>query len=303
MDRAVILGGSGFIGRYLARALQTRGYEVIALDLRAPAEGVAWVRADARDPEAVCAAIRKNDIVVHLVHSSIPSESMTDPGAEFQENVRPYQALLPKLAAIPAGLIVYSSTGGQIYGNVAQTPIPESAACNPISAYGAAKLAMEQATRQLSANCGIPHLILRIGNPYGPYQELTNRHGVVPHLFRSVLYQRPFIVYGGGGAVRDYIYIEEAAEAAARLIEGQAPNQTVNIGTGIGTSLSDLIALIERVSGGKVEARNEPIRPSDVEQNVLDISLLKKLTGFTPRVGLEQGLSRTWEYMRSHEKA
>jgi UDP-glucose 4-epimerase len=302
MARAVIIAGSGFIGRWLTRSLAGRGYEVAVVDPSPPAEKAAWLKIDARDPEAVAASVQPGDVVVHLFHSTVPSESMSDPEAELNENVTPFVALLDRLSERRPGLFVYSSTGGQIYGNAEAVPIPEAAACRPVSAYGAAKLAMEQFTRIASRRHRIPHLILRIGNPFGPWQELTNRHGVIPHLFRSILSSKPFIVYGGGVTVRDYIYVEDAAEAVARLLEKGVRDQTINIGTGVGTSLSELIGLAERVSGGKVIRDEQPIRACDVGRNVLNVSLLRELTGFTPAVSLEQGLRITWEHMRAHEK-
>ncbi|HUT53056.1 MAG TPA: NAD-dependent epimerase/dehydratase family protein [bacterium] len=301
MARAVIIGGSGFIGRWLTRALEGRGYEVAVIDPAPPAEQAAWIELDARDPAAVADAVRPGDVVVHLFHSTVPAESMADPAAELGQNVIPYVTLLDRLAGRSPGLFVYSSTGGQIYGEI-DGPIPETAECKPVSAYGAAKLAMERFTRLASELRGFPHLIVRIANPYGPYQELTNRHGVVPHLFRGILFHQPFIVYGGGSTVRDYIYIEDAAQAVARLIERGVKNRTVNIGTGAGTALAELIRLAERVSGGKAMIEDAPIRACDVGRNVLDVSLLHDLTGFAPAVGLEEGLRRTWEYMKAHAK-
>jgi len=301
--RAVVLGGSGFIGRGLTPSLEGRGYEVAVIDRRPPAGAkVQWIEADARDLPTVAKALGPGDVLVHLFHSSIPVETMKDPDAESSENVVPFMELVSRVSQMPLALFVYSSTGGQIYGPAEEMPIPESHPCRPISPYGKAKLAMEEFTRTMAAVSKLPYLILRIANPYGPYQELTNRHGVVPHLFRSVLRQTPFTAYGAGEAVRDYIYIEDAAEAIGRLIAVGARDQAVNIGTGVGTTLADLIALVEKVSGGKVEVEDAPLRPSDIRKNVLDVRRLKKLTGFAPHVGLEDGLRRTWEYMKTHEK-
>jgi UDP-glucose 4-epimerase len=303
MARAVILGGSGFIGRWITRSLAKNNYQVTVIDLEAPPESADWVKADATDADKVAAEVGRGDVVIHLVHSSIPVESMVDPAAELKQNVIPYVELVERISDRAPRLFVYSSTGGQIYGDVERVPISENAATCPVSAYGASKLAMEQFTRLANLRRGLPYLIIRIGNPYGPYQELTNRHGVIPYLFRSVIHGNQFTLFGGGVTVRDYVYIEDAAEAVARLIESGAKNTIVNIGSGRGTSLIDLIRLVEKISGGKVNIREEPIRASDVMTNYLDISRLKELTGFSPEVSLEDGLQSTWEYMRANEEA
>jgi len=303
MKRAVLLGGGGFIGRYLGKELWGRGYKVVVADLENPHfEWANWMRADARDLQSVVRVIEPKDLVVHLVHSSIPVESMGDPVAEIKENVVPYAALLDVLADLSVSAVVYSSSGGQIYGNVEPSPIPENTAERPVSAYGVAKLAMEQLTRLITRRRGLPHLIFRIGNPYGPFQEKTNRHGVVPALVRTATQGGPFVSYGGGVTVRDYIYAADAARAVVDVITGTARSLTVNVGTGRGTSLSDLMAMVENVTGGKIEVKEEPLRPSDVRSNVLDITCLKTLTGFVPSVTLEEGLQLTWKHLKENEK-
>lgn len=299
MKRAVILGGAGFIGRWLARSLSESGAQVVVIDLQKPAEKTAeWVNADARDLEAVGKVIRSGDCVVHLFHSSIPEESLADPDAEREQNVVPYASLVEALADAGAGMVVYSSTGGQIYGEAAELPIREDSPLEPVSPYGRAKLEMENITREITSNRGLPHLIVRIGNPYGPFQELTNRHGVIPALFRATASGEPFIAYGGGVTVRDYVFVEDAARAVAALVEAGVENRTVNVGTGAGVSLADLIRLVEEVSGKKIKVIDREIRSTDVRANVLDVSLLQNLTGWRPRVSLSEGLSRTWEYLK-----
>jgi UDP-glucose 4-epimerase len=303
MQRVVILGGSGFIGRWLTAALLTRAHEVVVVDRDRPADVRAhWIAADARDPEALGKIFRPHDVVVHLIHSSIPAESVDNPGVELAENVEPYARLLAGLGEVPIKLLIYSSTGGQIYGEPEAVPIPESHPLRPLSEYGRAKAAMEELTRAFGSARGVPWLIVRIANPYGPHQERTNRHGVVPHLFRAILHGRPFTLYGGGQTVRDYLYIEDVAEAIVRLIGAGARDRAVNIGSGRGIALAELIALAERVSGGKVRLIEAPRRAFDVTVNVLAISLLGTLTGFTPAVIIEDGLARTWEHMKKNEE-
>ncbi len=304
MKRAVLLGGSGFIGRWLTRSLSARGYEVVVVDRRRPAEPVsAWVDADARDRKALGEAVSSGDVVVHLFHSSIPTESMDDPEAEHSENVAPFTELVATLVEIKPSVLVYSSTGGQIYGEVDQLLIQETQTCNPVSEYGKSKLRMEQIARAASDEHGLPFLIVRVSNPYGPYQELTNRHGVIPHLCRAAIKQSPFTVYGHGATVRDYVYVQDTAEAITSLIDGGVVNQVVNVGAGVGTSLADLIHMVEQAVGASIKTVDAPIRVSDVRHNALDVSLLQNLCGFSPLVSLDEGLRRVVAYMREHEKA
>jgi UDP-glucose 4-epimerase len=302
IKRAVLIGGSGFLGRWLGRALSLRGLDLVVVSRRQPLEDWGeWVQADAAAPEAVAETIRPGDLVVHLVHSTIPAESGDDLHREERENVQPYAALLDAAAPRRPGLWVYFSSGGQVYGEQETIPIPETALPRPVTAYGRAKLAMEETTRQAAARAGFPWLILRPGNPYGPCQELTNRHGAVPALLRAARRGIAFALYGGGITVRDYVFVEEAAEAAARLMLGGTRDRAVNIGSGVGTSLRELVALTETVTGARVRIEDRPLRPSDARVNVLDVSLLQSLVGGKPRLPLRDGLRLTWKYLKAHE--
>jgi len=294
------MGGAGFIGRWLGPALAGRGYEVVTVDLNEPDDAPGeWIKADARDADAMEKIIRPGDAVVHLVHSSTPAETAHDPVSEFKHNVIPYAQLMERVKKKGAAMMVYSSTGGQIYGQPETIPIKEDTPERPVSAYGVAKLAMEQLTRMASEN-GPPHLIVRLSNPYGPHQEKTNRHGAVAHLMKRALEGGTFTSYGD--TVRDYLYIEDAAGAIADLMDSAAENVTVNVGSGSGTLLSGLIRMIEEVSGKRIKVRKEPQRPTDVLKNVLDVSRLRELTGSAPDTPLRHGLERTWRHMKDHAK-
>jgi len=303
MSRVVMLGGSGFIGRFVCRSLAGRGREVVVVDPRRPAEEVGgWSGADARDPEVVKAIVSPGDVVFHLVHTSVPAESMADPAAEQRENVDPFAALVEELFKLDLGGFVYSSSGGQVYGEALSLPISEDHPLNPESEYGKAKKSMEQIATEAADRHDVACLIVRIANPYGPWQELTNRHGVVPHLIRAATRGNPFTLYGGGVTVRDYAYIEDVAESVARLIERGARGRPVNIGTGIGVSLKELIGMVEKVTGKQIKIEDAPIRSSDVRENFLDVSRLEALTGYKPATPLAQGLEATLEHMRRYEK-
>jgi UDP-glucose 4-epimerase len=276
---------------------------VVVVDPNRPADRRAeWIKADGRDPELILRVLDPGDTLIHLFHTTIPSDLSDNQAREDNENSRPLFKLLDALGPRKPGLFVYFSTGGQIYGPARRLPLKESSPLTPITAYGGSKMKMEAWTRKISQVIRMPYLILRPSNPYGPYQELSNRHGAVPHLLRSAIRATPFTAYGPDETVRDYIYIEDLAEAVIRLIEGGRYNKIVNIGSGTGTSLTELIALAEKVSGARINLVSAPIRPFDVPKNILDIGRLERLTGFRPAVTLEDGLRRTWEYLKEHEK-
>lgn len=302
MTRAVLIGGTGFIGRWLGRALRARGVEALSLSRKKPAgfDGD-WACADASDPASVVGHLRPGDLVAHLVHSGIPADTGDDYDREEQTNVLPYARLLEAAAPTRPGLWLYCSSGGQVYGEQARLPIPETARPAPATAYGRAKLAMEGLTRVTAETHDFGWLIVRPGNPYGPLQELTNRHGAVPALLRAARDRKPFQAFGGGVTVRDYIYVVDAADAIAGLMLGSR-NRAFNVGSGRGTSLSDLARLCGEIVGKEIEILSRPLRTFDVRENYLDISAVAD-TGWEPTVSLAQGIRFTWDYLRSHETA
>lgn len=302
MKRLVILGGSGFMGQNLLRLTPAGQWQTLVYDQKPPQfhPPDRFIQGDLNDAEAAVALVEAGDVVIHLAHQGIPADSASDPATEFASNLYPFLRLLPALARRRPGLFLYSSTGGQIYGQAPSLPLSEDAPTRPISAYGVVKLAMEHYLRIFAPTEALPFLILRISNPYGPYQEATNRHGAIPAIMRALLEDRPFTLYGRGDTVRDYIHVDDVVSALFKLIESGARDQVFNLGTGQGVSLNELIARIEDISGKKLKLKKEAIRATDVLANVLDAGRLRQATGWEPKVPLDYGLSLTWEYLKRH---
>jgi UDP-glucose 4-epimerase len=302
MKRLILLGGSGFMGQNLLRLLPPGCYQTLVLDRKPPefAPPDRFVQTDLREPAAAAALVEEGDLILHLAHQGIPADSAQDPAAEVEANLYPWVRLLGALAPRRPGLILYSSTGGQIYGHAPGRPIPEDAPTRPISEYGAVKLAMEHYLRVFASAQRLAFRIARIGNPFGPFQERTNRHGAVPAIMQALLQDRPFTVFGRGETVRDYIHIDDVVRALLLLLEAKTDYAIFNIGTGRGTSLAELIQRIEEIAGKKLRRQSAALRTTDVLSNVLDASRLRQATGWQPGLSLDQGLARTWEYLKSH---
>jgi len=302
MKRLIILGGSGFMGQNLLRLLPAGRYQTVVLDRKPPefAPPDRFVDMDLREPEAAAALIGEGDLVLHLAHQGIPADSAQDPAAEVEANLYPFIRLLQALAPRRPGLILYSSSGGQIYGHAAGLPIPEDAPTRPISAYGIVKLAMEHDLRLFASSHQLAYRIVRIGNPYGPFQERTNRHGAVPAIMQALLQDRPFTIFGQGQTIRDYIHIDDVVRALLLLLETEVEHAVFNIGTGRGTSLAELIKRIEEIVGKKLKVQCAALRNTDVLTNALEASRLHHETGWEPSLSLDQGLAQTWEYLKRH---
>jgi UDP-glucose 4-epimerase len=297
MSRAVLIGGSGFIGQNLVRNLRGR-IETVVYDLRDPPleKPDLYVAGDLDDTGKIGGLVQAGDVVFHLVHSTTPAESDLAPGEDVSTNLFQLMRLVEVLVQRKIDRLIYSSSGGTVYGDTDEIPIPESAPLRPGTSYGIVKMLMEKYLQIFQHRERLDYVIMRISNPYGPYQEMSNRHGAVPAIMRALKNSEPFTIYGDGETVRDYIYIDDVGSALLGILESKARNGIFNIGTGKGTSLNQLILEIERVSGLRLERIYKPIRGSDLRLNVLDPSSIQGLLDWKPAIPLPQGLQQTWEY-------
>ncbi len=301
-ERLVLLGGSGFLGQSLLRWLEQRGrrktYQVVVLDPNPPKffSPDKYISGRLEETEKILAALKKGDLLLHLVHTTIPADSANAPQRELKENLEPTVKLLEALKGVSIKGLVYFSSGGTIYGEPeAKRPLSEEAPRRPGSFYALTKLLIEDAL-MAGGNMGwFKYLIVRPGNPYGPYQELLNRHGAVGRIFSALIAGEKFALYGKGETVRDYIYVDDLAQALMLLLKQAKWNRVFNIGSGKGISLKALIRLCQEASGKKLKLAPRPLRETDLKYNVLDCGKLKAL-GWKPETSLEQGLEQTWQY-------
>jgi UDP-glucose 4-epimerase len=193
--------------------------------------------------------------------------------------------------------LVFSSSGGTVYGRTHLSPIPESHATDPTCSHGIGKLAIEKYLQLYKELHGIDYAALRIANPYGERQRTEKAQGALGVLLERVLNNRPFEIWGDGSVVRDYIYVADVVRALiACAAERETPSKVFNIGTGRGTSLSELIDVVERTTGRRAQRIYLPARGFDIPENVLDTSRATEELGWTASVSLEDGIRKTIEW-------
>lgn len=290
-------GAWGFLGRPLIERLAAEGCQVAALD-RHPGDGhfpaaVTPIVADLGDPGAVEAALAGVEVLYHLACSTVPATSAADPVGDVAENVVGAVRLFEAAAASGVEKIVYPSSGGTVYGVARQSPIDESHPTEPIGAHGAMKLAVERYLVALSRQRGYVATILRLANPYGPGQWRRRTQGVLGAMLRAAATGEEVTLWGDGSLVRDYFAREDAVEAlvAARL---GGDDQVMNVGSGQGHSILQLLEIVERVVGRPVPRRWQRDRGFDVPVNVLDPRRAREVLGWRVRIPLEEGLRRMW---------
>ncbi|HEY3810111.1 MAG TPA: NAD-dependent epimerase/dehydratase family protein, partial [Acidimicrobiales bacterium] len=197
--------------------------------------------------------------------------------------------------------LTFLSSGGAIYGNPAHLPAREESPCHPISAYGASKLMAEHHIAVFAARHGIPARILRVSNAYGPRQSAASGQGVVAAFLHAAASGDSVQVVDGGRAIRDYVHVADVARAVASLPPEEGVCEIVNVGSGRGHSVAEVLDIVERLTGTQLTIDWLPRRPGDVREIVLDVSRLRARMPWRPR-DLETGIAQTWQEHLGHSR-
>lgn len=307
MQKILITGGCGFIGLSLIDFLHRSqsGHQVIVLDnlslgKREHLSGydVEFIEGDIRDKEVVAGIMKKVSAVIHLAADTRVMDSIANPDFNFDVNVGGTYNLLRAARAAGVERFVFASTGGAIIGE-ATPPVHEGMVPKPLSPYGASKLAAEGYLSAFAASYGMKTVALRFSNVYGP--RSYHKGSVVAAFFKKILKGEPLTVYGDGSQTRDYVFSDDLCSAIVKALNVNAGREAYQLGSGVGTSLNELIHKIRQVVGNDhpFEVRYEPFRPGEIKHNYADISKARKSLGYAPQVGLTEGLEKTWQWFRS----
>lgn len=288
MINILFIGGAGFIGSNLIRFLDKEKFCITVVEPegafinRLDGQSVKILLGSLDDVEFIKHCIEQQgiQIVVHLVSSLIPGSSYEDYKREYKNVIFPSIELM-ELCAIKGVRFVYFSSGGTIYGNRSEVlPFTETDEMNPISYYGWSKQMMENSIQFMHRTAGLDYLIVRPSNPYGHGQSLKGKQGLVAVAIGKLLNNEEIEVWGDGSSVRDYIYVDDLAKIFAKLINGNVHNTTLNIGSGRGYSVNDVLAFLKIVSGKELKIVYRNPRPVDVSNMVLDTTRLKEIISY-----------------------
>lgn len=305
MSNVGILGGGGFLGSHLARCLSTAGRDVrvFSRTISRPQPGIGYVRGMVEDQDAVADWLRGCDELLYLAHNSAISPYQDHDRFALIQNVDSFVQTLQTAAAVGVRRVLLMSTGGAIYGPAHERPCHEDCLPAPVSAYGLAKLTMENYLRMFAASHGLSYLILRPSNPYGPGQNGRRNQGVISIFLQKVLRGAPLEVWGDTAITKDYLYISDFVSAAERLMSAGYDNRCYNVCSGHPCSLGDIIAQIRATTGRTVEVRAVAARANDVHHVHLDGSRLHQRIAWRPAVDLAAGIRLTWEWLQSADAA
>ena len=314
--KLLVTGGAGFIGSALVDRLLAEGHDVEALDdlstgslanladARADRNGrLRFHQVDVRDPHVVdLIARRAPEVIFHLAAQVDVRVSVARPVFDAEVNVLGTLNVLEGARRAGTRKVVAASSGGTIYGEVAprQLPAKESLPLAPVSPYGVSKRVALDYLRVYRRLHDVEHTALALGNVYGPRQDPGGEAGVVAIFAEKLLRGETPTINGHGLQTRDYVFVGDVVEANLRALERDCPGP-VNIGTGRETDVNTLAAALIRLAGAGVEPAHGPAKPGEQRRSVLDASLAGRLLGWQPKVSLEEGLRRTFEWFR--EKA
>ncbi|WP_375396960.1 NAD-dependent epimerase/dehydratase family protein [uncultured Sphingomonas sp.] len=301
--RCAVLGAGGFIGTNLCLGLQQSGAHVTGIGRR-PHDGPAalsdlrWVEAEFADAQAVAAAVEGQDLVFHLLGGSIPVQSNDDPVGDVEASLIPSLRLIEACQAAGIGRFVFVSSGGTVYGPAASIALSESAATNPITAYGINKLAVEKYLGLFRHLHAFDAVVLRLANPYGPHQHRRRPQGVIGTALARALAGEPIEIWGDGSVVRDYVYIDDVVAALVAAGTYRGRHWVFNIGSGQGRSVRQVVAdICVLTSTPPSRVIYHPSRPADVPYNVLDCALAQRELKWRPDTSWIDGLKRTADWL------
>jgi UDP-glucose 4-epimerase len=297
----LILGGSGFIGRHVAILLARAGCRVTLASRHpiicaAPEEiwnHVSWQSVELGSAEWDT-LVADTDIVHHSAWSSIPASANANPGGDLLTNVGATIGLLEALRRRGGGRVVFSSSGGTIYGRLHETPVREEHAVSPITAYGAGKATAEVYLSLYRALYNLDCRIARVANPFGAGQDLSRGLGAVTTFLHHALCRQPIVIWGTGEVVRDYIHISDVSKCLVKLAVGPRQEAFIfNVGSGVGISLNDVVLELEARLGRNLSVSRTDTRAFDVPVSVLAIERARNLLDWAPVLSFSEGMRRT----------
>jgi UDP-glucose 4-epimerase len=302
--KVLVTGGAGFIGSHIVDRLAQEGHDVVVVDNLSTGKrrnlnrAARFYKTDIQSwrLERVFRNERPN-VVMHLAAQMDVRKSVEDPVFDAQVNVLGTLNILRQTVKHGVRKVVFSSSGGAIYGEQDVFPAPESHATKPLSPYGLSKLCGEQYLSYYERVGGVQVVNLRYANVYGPRQDPEGEAGVVAIFIQKLLNNEQPVINGNGRQTRDFVFVEDVVEANLAVM-GQETAGTYNVGTGVETSINDLFRILVQHTGSTCKELHGPAKKGEQARSVIDASKLRHELSWEPKMSLSDGLKRTVEYFK-----
>lgn len=304
----LLIGGAGFIGANLLKTfINNDAYNIFVLEtpfaniskLQHFGEKITIFKGVLADYDLLQSIILDHniDVIIHLVSTLVPGSSYDDYKREFENIIFPTVRLMG-LCAEKNIKFIYFSSGGTIYGNNSQEKFLETDLREPISYYGLSKQIIEDSILFEHRRANLRYLIVRPSNPFGSGQSLNGVQGLIAVAIGKIMANEPLTIWGDGSSIRDYIYIDDLANMMYELINKDVENEIVNIGSGIGYSINDILLHLKNIAGDKLIVKYETSRSVDVTSVILNITKLESLIKIN-NTPLEEGISMFYNDVKS----
>lgn len=302
--KVLVTGGAGFIGSHIVDALVGRGDEVLVLDNLSSGKKenvnpkARLIEISITDPKTIdIISEEKPELIFHLAAQALVPVSVRDPLLDAEINVKGFLHVMEGASKAGTKKIVYSSTGGAIYGDIEPIPTPETVEARPLSPYGITKLNGERYLDFYRDLRGINSTVLRYANVYGPRQNPFGEGGAVAIFTQKLLSGERPTIFGDGSQTRDYVYVGDVVSANLKAAESNDAGP-FNIGTGIETTTKELFLAIQKELGSKLDPLYVEERAGDLSRSALDISKARKELVWNPQSYLTQGIKETIKWFQ-----
>ena len=293
-EKCIVFGGSGFIGAHLTESLLAYGHEVTVFTRSKPRNvdsRINYIYGDFMNSSEIDGALVGQDYVFHLVSLTNPAVSDKDPFIDIDTNLKMTVHLLESCVKYGVKRVIYASSGGSIYGDADGEVHKETDCISPVSPYAIGKAAIEGYLRYFFVKHGLDYMALRISNVYGEGQDISKgNHGVVPVFISRILNNEQVKIYGDGSMMRDYIYVKDLAKVIACIFSQKHSENIYNIGSGIGTTIAEILDTVERELSIKASREYVDAPASFVGRVVLDCDRINDEFGIVATTTLSQGV-------------
>ena len=304
----ILLGATGFIGTNLVNELAKNGENEITVVGRnenhfntlkgMSISNLKLVQSNLTMETNFEKLLEGQDVVYHLISTTVPTTSNQAISEELKANVVLSANMFEACVHQKIKKIVFLSSGGTVYGKESKCPLNEETPTNPITSYGVQKISIEKLLFLYNYMYDIDYRVIRLANPYGPYQRPNGILGAVTTFTYKALCGEEIQVYGDGSVVRDFIYIDDAVRGIQKIVNGTDRHCTFNLGCGYGTSIKQVLDVIRETLNLNLKIKYVKARDVDVPVNYLDIRRYETAYGSLNPIGLEEGIRKTADFMR-----
>lgn len=291
----VVFGAAGFVGKNMVYHFLKKDQDVLASDfVDSPfPENVPYRKISIMNKDKVKNVLKGSQVVIHLAASPLTA-SLGDPLKDVETNINGTLNIMEASREEDIELLVFSSASSVI-GTLQYNPVDESHPCAPRTPYAASKLACEHYLRIYKELYGLNYLIFRFFNIYGPWQY-PESGGLIPTIISRLLNEERITIFGDGSATRDFVYVEDVTQFYCLALEKKVKNEVLNMGTGVGTSIADIVRIASEVLDMEPDIEYKPGREGEIDNFYADTDKLERIFGSKPSTDLKPGIEKTYQW-------